>query len=281
MVPEALRLTSTSSDRVKAVRALHARSGRRKAGRFLVEGPQAVRSARDAGVVIHELFVDDDARIAFSDIVDDVLSEGVPVITAEPHVMAAMGETDHPQGVLAVCALLNTDRLGEILDTPAPILILDRVSDPGNVGTIIRTAHAVGAAGVILTPECADVLGGKVVRATTGSLFSVPLATDVPMADVIEAVHGAGRALAVASGDGEESLFEAVDSRMTCPRTCWVIGSEAHGVGELARAEADVTVRIPMAEGAESLNAGVAAAAILFVLAHGARSGAFGPHGFR
>jgi len=278
---DAPRLTSTSSDRVKAARALHSRSGRRKAGRFLVEGPQAIRSALDAGVVIHDLYVDDDARMAFADIVSEVEATGAGVVAADSRVLAAMGETEHPQGILAVCSLLHTGRLEEILQAPAPVIVLDRVSDPGNVGTIIRTAHAVGAAGVILTPECADVHGGKVVRATTGSLFSVPIAADVPMEAVIAGVRSEGRALAVATGDGEESLFDTVDSRMTCPRTCWVIGSEAHGVGEVAREAADITVRIPMAEGAESLNAGVSTAVILYVLAHGARSGAFGPHGFR
>lgn len=274
-------LTSTSSERVKAARALHSRSGRRRAGRFIVEGPQAIRSALDTGVVIHDLYVDDDARVVFADIIGDAEAAGAVVIGADTRVLAAMGETEHPQGVLAVCGLLHTGRLDEILATDAPVIVLDRVSDPGNVGTIVRTAHAVGAAGVILTPGCADLHGGKVVRATTGSLFSVPLAADVPMERVIEAVRAAGRALLVATGDGEESLFDAVDSRMACPRSCWVIGSEAHGVGELAREAADLSVRIPMAEGAESLNAAVSASVILFVLAHGARSGAFGPHGFR
>jgi len=274
-------LTSTASDRVKAVRALHSRAGRRKARAFLVEGPQAVRAALDSGVVVHEIYVDHDALSSFPDVVDRAEQEQIPLTTAEPHVIAAMGETDHPQGVLAVCSLLDSSRLAEVLAIEAPVVILDRVADPGNVGTIIRTAEAVGAAGVILTPECADIHGGKVVRATTGSLFRVPVVPDVPMADVIAAVRAEGRALAVAMGAGEESLFEAVDSRMVCPRTCYVIGSEAHGVGEEAVAAADVTVRIPMAPGAESLNAAVSAAVILYVLAHGARSGAFGPNGFR
>lgn len=274
-------LTSTASDRVKAVRALHSRSGRRKAGRFLVEGPQAVRAARDSGVVVHEIYVDHDALSSFADVIGWAEQEQVPVTTAEPHVIAAMGETEHPQGVLAVCALLDASRLAEVLAIEAPVVILDRVADPGNVGTIIRTAEAVGAAGVILTPECADVHGGKVVRATTGSLFRVPVVPDVPMTDVIVAVRAERRALAVAMGAGEVSLFEAVDSRTVCKRTCYVIGSEAHGVSDEAVAAADITIRIPMAPGVESLNAGVSAAVILYVLAHGARSGAFGPDGFR
>lgn len=238
-------------------------------------------SALDAGVVAHELFVDEHARIAFGDLVDRAAAAGARILTAEPHVMTALGETDHPQGVLAVCALLPGVALEEILQIPAPVLILDRVSDPGNVGTIIRTAEAVGVAGIVLTPECADIHGGKVVRATTGSLFRLPMVTDVPMAEIIGAVQAHGRALAVATGDGEESLFDAIDSRMVCPRTCYVIGSEAHGVGEEARAAADITVRIPMVAAVESLNAAVSAAVILYVLAHGARSGAFGEAGFR
>ena len=276
-----VRLTSATSDRVKAVRALHARQGRRKAGLFVVEGPQAVRSALSAGVVIRELYLDDDARDAFPDIVGDAGRAGIDTVWAEPRVLASMAETDSPQGVLAVCELMKGADLDEVLSVSAPVLILDRLADPGNVGTILRTAEAVGAAGVVLTPGCADIHSGKVVRSTTGSLFRIPVVPDVAMEDVIAAIRRAGRALVVATGDGDDDLFSAVDSRMACPRACWVIGSEAHGVGDLARAEADLLIRIPMAEGVESLNAAVSAAAILYVLAHGARSGAFGPHGFR
>lgn len=281
MAADPPHLTSTSSDRVKAVRALHSRSGRRKAGRFVVEGPQALSSALDAGVLVRELFVDEQARIAFPDLIDHAAGAGARIVTAEPHVMAALGETEHPQGLLAVCDLLSGAPLDEILEVAAPVLILDRVSDPGNVGTIIRTAEAVGVAGILLTPECADIHSGKVVRSTTGSLFRVPLRADVPMSEIIAAVRTHGRALAVATGAGEESLFDAVDSRMVCPRTCYVIGSEAHGVGDEALRAADITLRIPMAEGVESLNAAVSAAVLLYVLAHGARSGAFGARGFR
>lgn len=246
-----------------------------------MEGPQAVRSALRAGVVVQGIYLDDDTRADFLDIIEAATATGIPLTTAQPHVLAAMGETEHPQGVLAVCDLLEPPSLASALEVPAPVLILDRVSDPGNVGTILRTADAVGAAGVVLTPECADIHSGKVVRSTTGSLFRLPVIPDVPMGEIIAAVRAAGRALAVASGEGEESLFDAVDARMVCPRTCYVIGSEAHGVGQEALGAADITVRIPMAEGVESLNAGVSAAIILYVLAHGGRSGAFGPHGFR
>ncbi len=275
------RLTSIASDRVKAVRALHSRQGRRKAGLFVVEGPQSVRSALTAGVVVQDLYLDDDAREAFPDIIEDAENRGVRPLWADARVLAAMAETESPQGVIAVCELLEGADIDEVLAVMAPVLILDRVADPGNVGTILRTAEAVGAAGVVLTQGCADIHNGKVVRSTTGSMFRVPVVTEISMEAAIAAVRRAGRALVVATGDGDEDLFSAVDSRMACPRACWVIGSEAHGVGDEARAEADLSVRIPMAEGVESLNAGISVAAILYVLAHGARSGAFGPHGFR
>ena len=276
------RLTSAASDRVKAVRALHSRSGRRKSGRFLVEGPQAVRSALDAGVVIHDLFVDDDAGVVHAGLIGDARAAGVRVTEASPAVLAAMGETEHPQGVLAVCDLLPAADLTAMLAVSAPVVVLESVSDPGNVGTIIRTADAVGAAGVILTRGCADVHNGKVVRSTAGSLFHLPIAYDLDLADACAAVRLAGRPLVVTTGAGDTDLFDAVASRLVCRRSVWLIGSEAHGASPAAVAAADLLVRIPMAGRAESLNAAVATATVLYVTAYGQAQGdaAAGSGGF-
>ena len=281
-MPSAARLTSPASDRVKAVRALHSRSGRRKAARFLVEGPQAVRSALDAGVAVHDLFVDDDAGVACADIVTAADAVGVRVTPVAPAVLAAMAETEHPQGVLAVCGLLPSADPAAMLAVSAPVLVLESVSDPGNVGTIIRTADAVGAAGVILTRGCADIHGGKVVRSTAGSLFHLPVAHGVDLAEACAAVQAAGRPLVVTAGAGEEDLFDAVASRLVCRRTVWLVGSEAHGASPEALAAADLTVRIPMSGSAESLNAAVAATAVLYVTAYGQaqRDAAAGNGGF-
>jgi RNA methyltransferase, TrmH family len=268
-LPHPVRISSASSDRVKAVRALHSRSGRRKAGRFVVEGPQAVRSALLAGVVIHELVVADDAGAACADLVDEASSRGITVIEASPAALSAMGETEHPQGVLAVCDLLPAVDLDAVMAVDRSILVLDGVSDPGNVGTAIRSADACGAGGVILGPGCVDPHNGKVVRATVGSLFHLPVVPHATMDDIVAAARRHQRALVVLAGDGDEDLFAAVSARMVCRRTCWVVGSEAHGVGPEARAAADLTVRIPMIGRAESLNAGVAASVALYVTAYG------------
>ncbi len=233
-----------------------------------MEGPQAVRSALDAGVVIHDLFVADDAGAAVSELGQDAQARGVRVTTASASVLAAMGETQHPQGVLAVCDQLAPVDLDLLLQQPAPVVILEGVSDPGNVGTVIRTADAAGAAGVILTAGSADPHNGKVVRATAGSLFHLPVARDVSLDEVLDACRRSGRALAVTTGQGDEDLFEAAAARMVCRKTMWLIGSEAHGASEQALEAADVLVRIPMPGRAESLNAAVAAAVVLYVTAY-------------
>ncbi len=272
------RLTSTSSDRVKAVRALHERSGRRKAGRFLVEGPQPVRAAlaaastAPAGVVAREVFLDGDldgdGELPFADIVAAAHALAVPVTAVSGRVLAAMAQTEQPQGVLVVCDLIPAPALADVADRDGPIVVLDAVMDPGNVGTIIRTAAAAGAAAVILGAGSADPHNGKVVRATAGALFAVPVVVGADIDDVAAAAHAAGRPVVVATGDAEDDLFTAAREGRLGPRACWVVGSEAHGVGAAARAAADLLVRIPMADGPESLNAGVAAAVALYVTAY-------------
>jgi TrmH family RNA methyltransferase len=188
-------------------------------------------------------------------------------------VLAAMAETEQSQGVLAVCDVLKSVALEAIMGASGPVLVLEGLSDPGNVGTAIRTSDAVGAAGVILTPESADVHNGKVVRATAGSLFHLPIAMGASVEDIATAAHAASRSLVVATGDGAMGLFDAVDEGLVDESTVWLVGSEAHGVSALARTCADLTVTIPMTGSAESLNAAVAAAIVLYVTRHGERHG--------
>lgn len=231
----------------------------------MVEGPQGVRSALDAGVVIHDLYVADDAGVAFPDLVVDADAAGIRITPVTLGVLAAMAETQAPQGVLAVCDQVPSADLDAMLSARAPVVILEALGDPGNVGTIIRTADAAGAAGVILTAGSVDPHNGKVVRSTAGSLFTLPVAHDVPLAEVVAALQRHGRPLVVTAGAGEQDLFDAAAARMVCRGTCWLIGSEAHGASREALAAADLVVRIPMWGGAESLNAASAAAIVLYV----------------
>lgn len=230
--------TSVRSDRVRAVRRLWKRSGRVRAGRFVVEGMQGVREALEAGAV-RELYSVDPFQDA--------------VVVPEP-VMAAMSETVNPQGVLAVCELLS------FVPPVAPklVVILHDVRDPGNAGTILRTADAAGADAVYFTGDSVDPYNGKCVRATAGSLFHIPFTScaldDVPLD---------GLQVLATSGSAERDLRE-VD--LTMP-TAWVFGNEAHGLPDLDYPR----VSIPIFGRAESLNLASAAAVCLYasVLASG------------
>ena len=226
--------TSVRSDRVRAVRRLWKRSGRQRAGRFVVEGMQGVREALAAGAV-RELFS-----------VEPL--EGSVVVAAE--VMAAMSETVNPQGVLAVCDLLAF----EAPESARLVVVLHDVRDPGNAGTILRTADAAGADAVYFTGDSVDPYNGKCVRATAGSLFHIPF-TSCPL----DEVPLDGLQVLATSGAGDRDLRE-VD--LTAP-TAWVFGNEAHGLPELGFP----TVSIPIFGKAESLNLASAAAVCLYASA--------------
>lgn len=243
------------------MRALHTRAGRLKAGRFLIEGAGPVRAALEAGASVRAVIVAE--GVTFADEV--VLADrcGASVSEVPEAVLRQMGETTHPQGILAVCDLPAEADLAAVLRGPGPVVALDAVGDPGNVGTIIRTADAAGAAAVLLGPGCADPFSGKVVRSTAGSIFHLPV-VPVTWPSAVAASDAAGRRIVVTSGAGAMELPQAVAGGLVGPDTVWVIGSESHGVSDEVVAVADLTVRIPMRGRAESLNAAVAAAIVLY-----------------
>lgn len=188
---------------------------------------------------------------------------GTPVTLVTDEVLAAMGETQVPQGILAVCHWI-TRPLTEVINPGVSMLVvIDGAGDPGNVGTIIRTAHAAGADGVVMTHDSVDPHNGKCVRATAGSLFHIPIATGADRAQIEPLARAAGVTLAVTAADGDTDLYELV-SRPNRPAIAWILGSEAHGVSDEMRGFADMTVSIPMFGVAESLNVGSAAAICLY-----------------
>jgi TrmH family RNA methyltransferase len=234
--------TSVKSDRVGAVRRLSNRRFRHKVGRFLVEGPQAVREAiRHHPGVIDEVFVVP-GEFPWLD--------GVTVTEVPEPVLLAMTETVHPQGVAAVCRFLP---FSPPVD-PRLIVVLHDVRDPGNAGTILRTADAAGADAVYFTGDSVDPYNGKCVRSTAGSLFHVPFT-----ACGLYEVPTDGMQVLATSGAGERDLREVDLSRPTA----WVFGNEAHGLPELGLP----SVSIPIFGEAESLNLASAAAVCLYASA--------------
>jgi RNA methyltransferase, TrmH family len=253
-----LHLTSTRSPRVQALRALHERAGRRAEGRFVVEGPHAVQQVIDRGLAL-EVWVRDDVDVPRDWSVD---------VVGNAAVMKAVSQTVEPQGVVAVCAIPRMN-LETILAKPGQLVILDRLADPGNVGTVIRTATAVGAAGVILTPGSVDPCNDKVVRSAAGTWFDMAIAEGVSPDDINRQVKGSGRIVVALDGQSDVDMFDAIMGDRIPTDAAWIIGSEAHGVDPAFAP--DLRVRIPMEASVESLNASVAGALCLYANRHAPR----------
>jgi len=234
--------------------------------RFVVEGPQAVREALAAGSV-QELFYEPGRQ---DGLVDAARLQGVDVVAVNAAVLASMADTRTPQGPLAVCGLLDVP-LAQ-LETTRLLVLLDQVSDPGNAGTVLRTADAAGAGGVILTAGSVDPHNPKCVRATAGSLWHLPVVSDVSLDAALIRARALGLQVLATSGSGEADLDDLADSGGLAAPTAWVFGAEACGLSTEALAAADVVVRVPLYGKAESLNLSAAAAICLFASARAQRN---------
>lgn len=247
-------ITSLNNDRVKQVRRLQVdRRYRAREGLFVVEGTRWLADAVQQQVAPLALFYTDDWReqADHEEILQQIDMGVQAVVTGE--VLAAMSDTETPAGVLAVLP---------IRDRPLPaqsglLLILDEIRDPGNLGTMLRTAAAAGVDGVLLSPGCVDPYNPKAVRAGMGAHLRLALHQQ-EWGEIAEACRGLKVWLATADG---AFPYTSVNWRQP---SALIVGSEAHGAGGEAKALAGGTLYIPMFAATESLNAAVAAGVILF-----------------
>jgi RNA methyltransferase, TrmH family len=244
---------------VVALRKLTRRAGRDAAGAFLAEGRQAVAEGLAEPGAVREVLATEAAAAAAADL---LAGTDVPVRLLTEKAAAALSETVTPQGLLAVCPLRDVPARAVVADPPRLAVALAGLNDPGNAGTVLRTADACGAGAVVFGEGSADPFGGKVVRASAGSLFHVDVVRSAPLPPLVAALQAAGTTVLVADGHGEASLDE-LTTELSGP-VLWLFGNEARGVpAELAGA-ADARVRIPMRGRAESLNLAAAAAICLY-----------------
>ena len=236
--------------------------------RFVVEGPQAVREALAAGGLL-ELFTTG----ASPELADAARAAGTPVTQVAEAVLAALAETVTPQGVVGVAPLLDTG-VARLPAQPRLVAVLDAVNDPGNAGTVLRTADAAGADAVLLTAGSTDPHGGKCVRASAGSLWHLPVVTGLAALDAVALLRGRGLAVLATSGTGEDDLDDLADDGVLGAPTAWLFGTEAHGLAPEVLAAADRRVRVPLHGRAESLNLAAAAAVCLYASARAHRRAA-------
>jgi TrmH family RNA methyltransferase len=256
--------------RVVAARRLHRRRDRDEACRFLAEGPQAVREAAAAGAVL-ELFGTLSALARYTELIELVEHTSARVSPVTEDALAVLAETIAPQGLVAVCKAMDVPLAEALAKRPRLVAVLAGVRDPGNAGTVLRTADAAGAGTVIFAGEAVDPYNGKAVRASAGSLFHVDVVRHGDPIAVVASLREAGITVLAADPYGRRDLDELADEGALNTATAWLFGSEAHGLsGELADA-ADARVRVPLHGRAESLNLAAAAAVCLYTSARALR----------
>ena len=230
-----------------------------------MEGPQAVREALPD---LLELYADPDGAARYGDL---LASAPCPVTDVSADVLAAMADTLAPQGLLGTAPLRDVSLSVALAGAPRLVVVLEEVGDPGNAGTVLRTADAAGAGAVVLTEGSTDPHGGKCVRATAGSLWHLPVVHGATVTDTVAALHAAGVTVLATSGSGEHDLDDLQDAGELVGPTAWLLGNEAAGLSDAALALADRTVRIPLHGRAESLNLAAAAAVCLYASARAQR----------
>lgn len=253
-------IQSLQNPTVKRLKGLREKKAREEAGEMLVEGEKLMREAADIGLAPSDALIEAEQAEKFAALADYMASCGAKVFTAPRRVLEAVCDTKTPQGA---CAAFSLPRPFDAEHAPDRLVALDGVQDPGNVGTIWRTADAAGLSGILMSRACADPFSPKVQRAAMGSGFRVPASVTDDLPGMLRALRARGYCVIASSLHGEP-FYEGMPRGAV--RFALVIGNEARGVSDEVMELADVRLKLPMRGGAESLNAAVAAGIMMYEL---------------
>ena len=248
-------ITSSQNSKIKFVRALLGRAKeRREANAFVAEGVRLVEEAASVNWEFRFALYDESLNERGKSLVEGLQSHGIDVEMVSESLMKSLSETETPQGILAVLEITNLP----ITKSPNFVLLPDQVRDPGNLGTLLRTAAAAGVQAVLLPPETTDAFAPKVVRSGMGAHFRLPIHS-MTWKEIEQMSKSANQQVLLADMNGQ-SCWE-IDLRK--PLTL-IVGGEAEGAIEAARKLASQQISIPMVGKMESLNAGVAGSVLMF-----------------
>ena len=250
--------------RVKEARKLSRRSERSERRLFLADGPKAVEAALDVEGCVVEVFATVEATTTYAAWREALPTPGPAWAVVDDRALASLSDSVTPAGIVAVCRFLDANLAASLAQARLAAICAD-VRDPGNAGTVIRTADAAGADVVVLAGTSVDPYNPKTVRASVGSLFHLPLVVEPDVPTAVATARAAGLTVLAADGDGEVALDEAGD--LLTRRTAWLFGNEAWGLSPDLAALADQRVNIPIHGRAESLNLATAAALCLYASA--------------
>ena len=225
----------------------------------VVEGPDLIAAALESGAEFEGLYVDRDALEKYADVIDRATTLGHRVFALELGVVDKVADATTPQPILAAIRFQPIAMSDVTLE--GPVVVLHEMRDPGNVGTVIRSATAFGGAAVVLTGHSVDPFNPKTLRATAGAIFRIPVVVEEDLSRVVDWAHRhQSRVVATVVKGGETAEAAHVNGRDVI-----VIGNEAEGLSESSIALADVTVTLPMTSRTESLNGSVAASVLMYL----------------
>lgn len=259
-------ISSADNTRVKLVRKLSSRKGRESKERFVAEGLNLVCEMIEGDhdidfIMFSESFANDGANIRKNAILNYIENSGCDACSVDDRIFSKLSDAEHGIDVLAVVRINRYDA-GFIKNLPddVNILVCDRIQDPGNMGTMIRTAVAAGYGAVIALPGTVDIYSPKVLRATAGMVFEMPVVYVSSEEELFEIIKETGRRLAVTVPSGGSPYYDEDLKR----GIALVIGNEGNGASGSIIDRADVRVTIPMKGNTESLNAAAAAAILMY-----------------
>lgn len=255
-------VTSSSNPIIKVAKSLHKKKERWERNLFFVEGVRAVEEAVISNAKIECILYSDSllATETGENLLDVISQSKFKLVYVTDKLMKEISDTEKPQGVFAIIGFNLSDFKGILNRERNFLILLDRVQDPGNLGTIIRTADAMGANGVIVTSGCVDVFNPKVIRSTMGSIFHIPV---VYYENVVEAMIKLKEFNILTMATSLEANKYSYDVDFT-KDFALIIGNEASGIDKEILDISDISLKIPMIGMAESLNAAIASAIIMY-----------------
>ncbi|MHB1356221.1 MAG: TrmH family RNA methyltransferase [Anaerolineae bacterium] len=249
-------ISSLENEQIKHVRSLAQGHTRKRYGHFVLEGFRLVQTAVESHYPLHSILASESFAKRHPDFMQALSAGDVAAWLVQDAILTSLADTSSPQGIISVAMLPTTDPTQS--STSTLLVLLDNIRDPGNLGTILRTAQATGAGCVLLSPGCVDAFAPKVVRSAMGAHLHLSLVEGKSWSEIAEMC--AGRPAVLADAAGQATYWEL---DWTLPVTL-IICNEAFGPSFEARQLAERTTRLPMVSGAESLNAAIAAGVLLY-----------------
>ena len=248
-----LEIESINNNLFKEIKKLKEKKHRIKSNKYLIEGLRFVEEAIKSKVSIDSIIFTESFKEKNPDLFLKI-NENIKLIQMNEALLKQLCSTENPQGIVGVINMQNKElKSGEL------VVLVDKVQDPGNMGTIIRTAHAAGAAGIVMTKGTVDIYNDKTLRSTMGSIFYIPIVEDDSL-DFVKSLNKEGYKLVVSSLQGKNNFFE----ENLQGKVMIAVGNEGNGVSDEVYDIADIKVKIPMPGEAESLNVAVATSIMIY-----------------